>query len=55
MSTPSREDLVFLEKTDMFKTSSELVCFGAHIPFAVSGLGSGFMSVLHHHTVCIDA
>lgn len=42
---------MFLEKTDMFKTSSELVYFGAHTPFAVSGLNSGFMSVLHHHTV----
>lgn len=42
--------MFFLGKTDMFKTSSELVYFGAHTPFAVSGLGSAFISVLHPHT-----
>lgn len=46
---------MFLEKTGLFKTSSELVYFGAHTLFAVSGLGSGFMSVLHHHTISMDA
>lgn len=42
-------------KIDTFKASSELVYFGAHTPFAVSGLISGFTSVLHHHTICMGA
>lgn len=47
--------MLFLEKTDVFKTSSELVYFGAHTRFAVTGSGSGFMSVLHHPTISMDA
>lgn len=46
---------MFLGKTDMSNTSSELVYFGAHTPFAVSGLGSAFMSVLHPHTISMYA
>lgn len=41
--------MFFLGKTDMFKTLSELVYFGAHTPFTVSGLGSAFISAPPHH------